>query len=119
MKENLNKQEDALDSLLKLAETPKAPDWFEARTVSRLRREREKGSSFFSFFDAMVLRYAGLAGVTAVLVLLGISGFPSGQNRSEETGVTVASEVQDEQFFAALDAFDSYVQQASEWNQEL
>lgn len=119
MKEDLNKQDEALDSLLKLAENPQAPDWFEARTLARLRREREEASSFSAFlnlFSGKALRSAGLLALLAVACGL---GFQTLRKDSPGKESTAAVNVQDEQLFAAFDAFDSYARQANEWNQEL
>jgi hypothetical protein len=105
-----------LDALLKLAEAPKAPGWFEARTLARLRREREEKPSY-SFMHWKLLRYLGA--VACLLVLAAVVTQVLRQDGTAEKTVAMSQfQTQDEQLFAALDAFDSYTKEAKEWNQE-
>jgi hypothetical protein len=111
MKEDYEKENEALAALLNKVELPKAPAWFEARTLARLRRENDRER----FHVFKVLRYV-LVGACASLVTFIII-----QHAYLEQPLATPlakQETQDEQLYAALDAFVSYTQQAKEWNQE-
>jgi hypothetical protein len=101
MKEKKTHEDDALDALLRLVARPQAPDWFEARTLARLRRERAEAPPFgFRLFRKVAM------GCCVVLLIL-IGGLTLHRQQASE-----------DPLFAALEAFESYTQEASEWNQE-
>jgi hypothetical protein len=121
MKENPSEQDQALDALLGKVKNPPAPDWFEARTLARLRRERECEAqrSWFSF--GHVWRYLTLGVASALVAGLLVFSMKDEKASSVEVSQPILSSSVGEQeaLFAALDAFDSYTQQAEEWNQEI
>lgn len=113
MNKATSQQEEKLDQLLELARPVSAPAWFEARTLARLRREREQGPTVALWF----LRSIGVAGATCLLAV-GIFGLM--QQDSKVLPPLAQDKVVPEQgqVFAALEAFASYTSDAEEWSHE-
>lgn len=115
-------QEEALTLLLKQLPAPLAPDWFEAKTLARLRREREGEESWWGKFN-LSWRWA-LGGIT-VAVVLALSIFllePMLKSSDEVAGSASKTELSDsaegDRLLAALDAFASYSDEIKDWDQE-
>ncbi|MEO0453031.1 MAG: hypothetical protein AAFY98_02695 [Verrucomicrobiota bacterium] len=112
-KDQTRNSDELLDQLLTEMPAPEAPDWFEARLMARLRREKEQSAPLFSFGLFAKPWILGL-GATAVLALTLLL------NQPQEGAVTVESaEISKEEINEALTAFASYQQEATQWSYEL
>lgn len=119
MKEGQDQQDEKLDRLLKSVQAPKAPDWFEARTRARLRREREQSVSggVWAFLFSRPMAWTSLA--ACIVALLGIAAVRMGGDMDVPEQASVPEEmVDDEKLQDALDAFVSYSQEVQQWDQD-
>jgi len=95
---------DPLDQLLNKVSAPKAPPWFQEKTLARLRREKAQGSRCIDLaFWLKPAPVGALAGVLLVVVMA---------LQFHQKPVDPMADVSLE---SALDAFASYTDESSAW----
>jgi hypothetical protein len=106
--------DEQLDQLLGRAAPPPAPDWFEARVLARLRREREAG--FWGRLALSAVRLPRL-GLAAAVLAVSLSGaFLYLKTGPAHVRMAAASDYSEDQVYAALEAFVSFNQEGAEWS---
>lgn len=121
MKDSQEHKNEQLDRLLASVPAPKAPEWFEARTLARLRREGK--ASMMERVQAALFSRSGVAAAFAacMLVVLGLSVLQPHKNEGTQVANGVKGQVEGlegEKFDDALEAFVSYSQEVQQWDQD-
>ncbi|MDD5260411.1 MAG: hypothetical protein PHD76_01040 [Methylacidiphilales bacterium] len=117
MKTMKQEPSDPLDRLLAEAPMPKAPAWFEAKTLARLRREEQNRAQWPGFVAVFLTArgrfFAACAVGCTALLILGITLAWQGGSKPVSAG-TVA----DNNMFDAFAAFKSVATEEDAWNSE-
>ena len=117
MKKMKSETPDDLDRLLASSPMRKAPAWFEAKTLARLRQEQSSRPVWALVFENLhgARRWVLGSAAAACLILAGLGAvwfLPSGLNPGHDR---MAS---DKKMFEAFAAFNSYATEQESWSGE-
>ena len=114
MKEMNPNTQDGLDRLLASAPMPKAPAWFEARTLARLRREKELPGLWSRILA--VLQNQERAVIVARLMTLAVFALVACFFWHSVLKPEPRRYLADRKMFDAFSAFTSYTTEQENWN---